>query len=1199
MTESYFSIPGIQITENIEDFVLPKLLRGWVDGEFQLLGLAEATPNPFGDPPGDPSSSPSIADVWKYLKITDEFGTIQCTAEVEFWDDVNKYGKVNIRIPALTLGQDKIIKFEKVVGDQQVAGYIDLLGTTIARSTYDRDPSNWGPSKLSDDFIGNDNDPPDTDRWTRLPGQSGWGTILSVIDTNRLKIQSTQGVKEMSLTDGLYLVGDFSASVDISIDLPGGGTDLVALFSLYLDANNQFYGAFWSGADGPVQVDKRISGSTTNLLSKTNTGAQTVNFKFTRTGSTVDWDVNDGAYSGSTSWISDNIVIRFQINCNSTAGEAVFIDNLVFTSGQVQNIPDSKYKAVYRAQDPSGGAGSFLDSTASALNGTPSGMIVGDLLSRSLGKAVDFDGTDNAIHIVFDEVPPNGEFIQAFYKLNGWGEANTGRITLRKPGFALHVDQTNGRLEFNADYDNTDGRWWPTDANVQVLGEQYFLEVDYDLTGDPTIRLDGSAIALTEDSTPSGNIQRTVKDVYIGSSEVGSRWADMELYFITYFSEAIPILEKDLLRKGVLDTLLVLVPTPGLTQLGAWGMTYGYWEKGLTAFVNKIITSGLHSLINAFAKQGQSALVNAITTRQSAATALLYLISEARHKGNMALVSRIESALVKKFGSYALANAFIDVVNTTLELLPETDGVFVDGVIVGGFVDGVQVDGIVIDDVLVSIADNTVLRGVVRTIDILGIPTDNVLVNGIVDGVVIGTGTQTLSIDCKVVISGKDYFSDSIGSLSISKDKDSIHNQVEITFIDYALKDFLIQATNAGSPVDVYFQGRVFRFILEPPMTYSDGAGQHIAVSGRSMSVLDDIDEINVLLTSERSVSSIITENLNHTILDFQIDDWNLPIGFQFSGTAIGLIADIINIIPGVYAMAGDYNTIKIAYDYKVRPIDLATAPGDVLIDGPAEIIDLSSTMEKGDGYNEIVVYGKTAGNSSPAIEVEESPPIIKNDIHLRLYHLTAQGIQGVLSTYVTNGTLGFLGNRTSQIKDELVVFEGGVGSTQYPINTLDSFAWVGDAGTAPAYTSFSNQIYIGDSEYRLARVNYTVEYLYYVLKDTVERDVLILWVLDTLSDISVRVKFLEGGNLAPPISEENLTSESISIIAGRNFLDLEKYNLQKVTMETLFKTNMDPGAIASIDDSEANGNFYIDSIEINITPEMAYAVLEGRKPYV
>jgi hypothetical protein len=64
-----------------------------------------------------------------------------------------------------------------------------------------------------------------------------------------------------------------------------------------------------------------------------------------------------------------------------------------------ENVWSNDYAAVYHLDDdPSGGAGAILDSTANARHGTSNGsMLTGDEVSAQMGNGLDFDGTQNVV----------------------------------------------------------------------------------------------------------------------------------------------------------------------------------------------------------------------------------------------------------------------------------------------------------------------------------------------------------------------------------------------------------------------------------------------------------------------------------------------------------------------------------------------------------------------------------------------------------------------------------------------------------------------------------------------------------------------------------------------------------------------------------------------------------------------------------
>jgi hypothetical protein len=125
-----------------------------------------------------------------------------------------------------------------------------------------------------------------------------------------------------------------------------------------------------------------------------------------------------------------------------------------------QSVWDSNFAAVYHmAQDPSGGAGCILDSTVNANHGTPQGsMTSGDLVDGLIGKAIEFDGSDDCINIGTALTSANIDFtFTALVNITGTGEEfiiTFGDTTYTVPRSMLLRDATNGFQLFSGNLTN-------------------------------------------------------------------------------------------------------------------------------------------------------------------------------------------------------------------------------------------------------------------------------------------------------------------------------------------------------------------------------------------------------------------------------------------------------------------------------------------------------------------------------------------------------------------------------------------------------------------------------------------------------------------------------------------------------------------------------------------------------------------------
>lgn len=196
-----------------------------------------------------------------------------------------------------------------------------------------------------------------------------------------------------------------------------------------------------------------------------------------------------------------------------------------------QSVWDSNFKGGWHmAQDPSGGAGCILDSTANANHGTPGGtMTSGDLVDGVVGKALDFDGGDDYVNCgsaaCLDDIV--AKTVEALIYLDSFGEAGGGRIvqkaSVNADGWQFLVQGGAGmnRLYFGQDWNNgTFAHWWtPTDS--LTTGTWYYVAVVYNQgspANDPLLYINGVSQSVTENVTPVGSCDSdAANDLWIGA----------------------------------------------------------------------------------------------------------------------------------------------------------------------------------------------------------------------------------------------------------------------------------------------------------------------------------------------------------------------------------------------------------------------------------------------------------------------------------------------------------------------------------------------------------------------------------------------------------------------------------------------------------------------------------------------------------
>jgi hypothetical protein len=200
-------------------------------------------------------------------------------------------------------------------------------------------------------------------------------------------------------------------------------------------------------------------------------------------------------------------------------------------SSPAQNVWDDNFKAVWHmAQQPTT---TLKDSISSANNGTSAGsMTSSDLVDGKIGKAIDFDGSDDNIgcgsSTLLDDI--SNITIEVMFEAAGWGEGSSGRIisksdTANNYGWNVFINGAVG-LKFGViwGWDGTLGIWYTPDASISL--NNWFYGVmqygrSYGTTDKPTMYLNGVSQTVVVQQTPVGSIESDASQ----SVSIGSRAA--------------------------------------------------------------------------------------------------------------------------------------------------------------------------------------------------------------------------------------------------------------------------------------------------------------------------------------------------------------------------------------------------------------------------------------------------------------------------------------------------------------------------------------------------------------------------------------------------------------------------------------------------------------------------------------------------
>ena len=443
-------------------------------------------------------------------------------------------------------------------------------------------------------------------------------------------------------------------------------------------------------------------------------------------------------------------------------------------------------------------------------------------------------------------------------------------------------------------------------------------------------------------------------------------------------------------------------------------------------------------------------------------------------------------------------------------------------------------------------------------------------------------GVSYLSVEYDILLDGFSI-KKSVTDVIISYREDSVHNSISIRSIDKELFWKCDPVINEGiSRIEVQVGTRQIYFLLEK----QTGDEKAFSFWGRSISAKEDVpyaEDLDYSLDEPKSAKAVVEEILIVSSLDWQCDDWILPTSFEFEGTPMEGISQIVNAI-GAVVRCKDDGTILVRQRYPIRPINMNGTDVAVSYDR-SHLTRLDYENFKGLRYNAVKVTGFTDDVGLPDMAVEESSPVMGDDVHVRVYW-AGNKPSGGIATYVTDGDINILGEETSEEDEaETVTFMDGIASVSRPITSITNFEWIGDSGGNINYEKFSKDLEIANEAYRIGEITYKTTYSRYCVSN---HDVEVLLALLTFggeSDVSVEVKMGIGDRPAPDLNLPLLTSQSIAVVAGTAWLDKNKYDKKKVVLETPYNDNVIDGVLVYVNNAEINciGNFHVKDCNISI----------------
>ncbi len=214
-----------------------------------------------------------------------------------------------------------------------------------------------------------------------------------------------------------------------------------------------------------------------------------------------------------------------------------------------------------------------LGPTLNTINTNGTGL---DHLTGHLDKALSFDGIDDGVFFS-NSAPISQMSVSTWVKLDSF--PNSFPRIFNVDSLQLWVNQSGSHLRFRAHHSVTSGQW-STPNNSIELGKWHHIALTYDATSnskDPIIFIDGVQQTITEIYTPSGALNNTIDNFYIGNRDLEDRAWDGEIDDFIYWPELLTtgqitaIYNQQKVLKAS-DTSLAESWTP------QWNHIIGYWK---------------------------------------------------------------------------------------------------------------------------------------------------------------------------------------------------------------------------------------------------------------------------------------------------------------------------------------------------------------------------------------------------------------------------------------------------------------------------------------------------------------------------------------------------------------------------------------------------------------------------------------------
>ncbi len=407
--------------------------------------------------------------------------------------------------------------------------------------------------------------------------------------------------------------------------------------------------------------------------------------------------------------------------------------------------------------------------------------------------------------------------------------------------------------------------------------------------------------------------------------------------------------------------------------------------------------------------------------------------------------------------------------------------------------------------------------------------------------------SHSLSID--ILLNGASI-SHLIINARVTYDEKSPHNTIEIEGIAPQLYYDVKEIIDLEKQIELQTDGQSEFFLLE---TIS-GDIHHFQLWGRSLSASYSADKTTSDVTIEdlRLVSDVAKDGI--PALTWETEDWLID-QVSFSGSPISISKELAEAVGAVVRCKID-GSIYVRPVYPVIPLDMQTADYIVKFTD-SEILAISKSNKPGNGYNQLDIYGPALDDlAEPDIIVVSDPvPMKDGDAFIRLYFPTATPPD--LTAEVSAGDIVEDGAFEETVTDELITFDGGFATSQFPIAETYSWEWIGYNSASINAVQFSRTLECTSKEWGIGKLSYLTNYVQYRCYNHSVDVLLGLIEYEAGPDVSIRAILGDGGSQNPSsISDDLIRNKAVATARAATELYSNYYDRDIISLSAPLTTD-------------------------------------------